>query len=1784
MKRSILIKMMNENIVSITDEGIVVDVQLLLPFLTREPILPILYEQDGNTYLRALVEKWDFQDVMMGEQYVSFNISSSKPIEWEVGDFCFFRGEVFTLNYKPSVTQNAKIGETGKAFEYENVKFDSPQEELTRCQLLDITATTGQYIPAQGTNYTGSSHFPLYCGETIVEIGGKLVTYTAVCVLAAKMQANLDRLYPNKGWQVLVDTTSTYKDSEGNDVLVTHTDDKVLQFDNKYISDALAEVHNTFELDYYVRGRVIYIGYKLDNLTEGLGGEAFAFGYGAGYPSAEDSGKGLFQIKKISDSQQKIVTRLRALGSTKNLPYRYYNKKYNLSQALFPLNLQLPDTFIPEGTTADAAGENTKWGHNKLRNQTLRAVKGDTNDSYIDKNDDAEHCSEGIREDSAKWDGTTDGLPEIYPTIEGAKYKELRDALVEDQDGNIGQGSFPKYLDEERIDELLAIGYLSNGTLIDDANKGDGILAENGEIERGLAKTTKVPTTRIVYPTSGLTPVNYEVIGGEVKLFTVSGVAPGRYAMAPTEGNHVMYGCKNVGSNFGALQVGYIIYIRQKNVETGVVTDIATYKSDTFSVATADDVIEVELPKIPDSEQETPKVSEIRVTEFSDVIVSFAPYIANVRNGNVFTFDFYIDSPEKKYNPEYVWFPLDGSMSISDTFHVFIKDMGFDITACFTDDTPVVAMKSGKCVGREFEIGENVEKVTYNGYKGYMLTLSRATDNSLNTYYPSATDPIAAGDNFVLLNINMPEVFIKLAEVRLLRAATDYLADNSDTQFSYQPVISCNYLQRNYDRMLSAGTPEASILWRLYAGLKFSFRGIPSDSDSPLPTADITIERVVIHMGDGATPKVDITLNDDVQQTTLQKLTSTVDRIYNGSLAGGGIGGASTANVLSLIQSEGKKRFLSKKEDDSTTHKLTMGEAEVTGDLEVGGDTTLDSDLNVNGTANLNNTNVSRGSVVSFGRDGDYIENEQGGRVSVDANGLVRAQVDYLQVNRKMTAKEVEIQEVTHLGGKVLYTAARMRCVKVEEVTAIVQQRRVVVGYKCYFENDDGEGQHIYNQFRVGDQAYCETWNLGGGTSTDFSNQFYWRLVTEAGEDYIVLSADDCAADSTIPRAGDDIVQLGYRKQSGDTDAEAFARQGAIIQTAAESVIDGSKVSVPSISLFKGINSYVLPNPFILLSPNESHISSTTINLESGKTLDELVEQSYEVYQSEYNSKEDADAIEQEMADLVASWTTPEDVRDEHVGDFFLAADGFCWMYYRDEESDPVTYLWRTVDDEYLTAYVNEISKRTKTFVFGIGEQPYQPNVTYKVGDIWADVDMTFPPTQSSPGVKYDKITLVCISARAKGDDFSIAHWKEWDGTRQLVVNQSATIQQIENNIGDIDASIGSINTSIGDINQGLWVGTDLVWYEAVKNPTGNPKAKGYYELDTYNKPKATSDTSIVSGKTYYERKEKQRAGLVTEDNFAGLLAQNDVGTKAEISVSLQNAKDYTNEQIAVATIQAGKVIIGTNDNNKTLNEVLVVQGDYVWAKNLAVEGFLNRGVAELGASNIDNIAFLHKDNAPNVRLATEVDGSMELADGLNVTSYDTVYSFDMLLAPDTLRFTGEWHNTDFVLPFYADLGDTGKTIDSTTMEESSLYYQRPLTNYQKTQSGNATRMTLAQMRALIGRRLYIHNNSTTANGLVFHIGIWFEEYAINAMTSDMHTTAWVKSAKNEDLVGVIAPNPSYKRYRHKISVEQGKTIVLEFCSGVYNAKVGNDIVATECLYWKIIRENAAQLNEFIDT
>lgn len=904
--------------------------------------LDIYRTVSGTETLVAKVNKWKFQDTAMGEQFITCTVTSEVPIDWAIGDHCEFRGETYTLNYNPSVTQKAPTNSVQDAYTYENVKFDSQQDELTRCMMLDITPTTGDYVAALGTNHTGSSRFQLYCGETTANGS----TLTAVCALAAKMQANLDRLYPTSGWHIFVDLQTTYTTASGETLLVTHTDSKLLTFDNSTVAQALALVHTEFKLDYCIRGRNIYIGYSIDSidpenpiidLTSDTLEDRFVFGYGKGYPDADNQGKGLFQIKQIANSQQKIVTRLRALGSTKNLPYNYYFKKYGLlSQALFPNNLQLPGTFLPLGLPTDTANANgsTKWAQNNARSQYLRKVLGDTNDSYIDKNDNAAACPEGIREDCARWDGSNGDLPEIYPTIEGVTFGELRDAGVPDQTGATGDGAYqenetkpngdPIQPDYERIDNLLAVGYTDNGVLIDDANIGDGIMPENEVVDTGTHFTIGIGQTKLTYNAQSekgdFENIDLFLEGEERELFTVKDVSPGEYFMVPTGPSYssVAYRFSVSAQSSASASVGFVMRVKQKVGST--YTNIATWYSDFVTASTSTGEKEMYLPELPD-QGTTKQVEHITVTELSDIVVTFAPLIESITATGQITLTYQIGrSQSGEYDPEYTWASVQGDVASKYPFHVFIKDMGFDLTATFNGETPVMAMKSGACVGREFEIGENVQRAVVNGIRGYLLTLNRVEDSNLHTYYPNQYYPLEAGDYFVLLNINMPDAYIRAAELRLLVAATQYLADNCETKYTYQPFIDDIYLQRNIDAMETAGTPEKSIFWRLYAGLKLPFNGIPSSYDAPLPLVNMTIEQVAITMGEGLTPKVELTLNEDVEQTTLQKLTVAVDRIYNGSIFGSGGVGTNLEAVADICN----RLFLSKTHDDTANGRITF--------------------------------------------------------------------------------------------------------------------------------------------------------------------------------------------------------------------------------------------------------------------------------------------------------------------------------------------------------------------------------------------------------------------------------------------------------------------------------------------------------------------------------------------------------------------------------------------------------------------------------------------------------------------------------------------------------------------------------------------------------------------------------------------------------------------------------------------------------------------------------------------
>ena len=192
--------------------------------------------------------------------------------------------------------------------------------------------------------------------------------------------------------------------------------------------------------------------------------------------------------------------------------------------------------------------------------------------------------------------------------------------------------------------------------------------------------------------------------------------------------------------------------------------------------------------------------------------------------------------------------------------------------------------------------------------------------------------------------------------------------------------------------------------------------------------------------------------------------------------------------------------------------------------------------------------------------------------------GRSYAEFDEIYVRLKAVFESLTIKELQSVGGEILLTLASIECTKVEKISvASVYDSSgarlydsdnaalyvpVATGgvYRCYFTADDGE-KAIINQFAAGDMAQCRQFNIKPGVYENVSNRYYWRYVLAVGENYIDLSVDDCEEGSDIPQAGDKIIQLGHR-----TDP---ARQNAILLSA-------YGLTAPTIQMLQGIDFYTL--------------------------------------------------------------------------------------------------------------------------------------------------------------------------------------------------------------------------------------------------------------------------------------------------------------------------------------------------------------------------------------------------------------------------------------------------------------------------------------------------------------------------------------------------------------------------------------------------------------------------------
>lgn len=425
---------------------------------------------------------------------------------------------------------------------------------------------------------------------------------------------------------------------------------------------------------------------------------------------------------------------------------------------------------------------------------------------------------------------------------------------------------------------------------------------------------------------------------------------------------------------------------------------------------------------------------------------------------------------------------------IQATFTITLKDIGFDINDYLsTSGNATISMKNGMCGGREFEIVECKKEES-----NYILTCNRVEDAGLGLYFPYNGYQIKGGDKFVLLNLEMPDVYIKAASQRLLSAATEYLAKNDYVRYSFTPRVDNIMLAKQHDEAVKYG------LVSIHDTIKEGDFILFEDNDLGI-SGSITIDALSIkeNAEESLIPEYEITLKEEKTVGTIEKIQNQISSILNGSAGTGGTGGGVTnEQVKSILEAIGGKMFLSKQKDDKTPHNFGVGKS------------------------------LSVGESVKVG---DFVEGTLGsGASTFMRDGSSYSEVDFLKVRKKATFTNITIQELKHVGGEIILSPAAMVVSKIEELED---------GYKCYFDTADYDGRKVYSYFEVGDQARCQTFNLE-------QNQYYWRLVAEVNEEdgYIVLSKTDCDKGSGIPKEGDNISQLGNRNDS--------YRQAAIILSA----------------------------------------------------------------------------------------------------------------------------------------------------------------------------------------------------------------------------------------------------------------------------------------------------------------------------------------------------------------------------------------------------------------------------------------------------------------------------------------------------------------------------------------------------------------------------------------------------------------------------------------------------------
>lgn len=1015
-----------------------------------------IYHKDGSKLTdvneeQITVHGLEYSDSWMGECFVAINLKHEVPINFQIGDYIVYRDERFELNYEPGKDKQARPDTYGEGFVYDSVKFNALQDELSRAEFLDVVLNDNEL------HYTTLPKFPFYV-QTLDD-------------LLDRIQANLDDQIGAGLWKIYSrnmersvqrgclesDWLSMYGEGTRDNVIESMS----ITVDSQTCWQALALVNEKWNINFIVRGRNIYVG------TTGIeAGHIFSYGIG----------NGLYEIVQNADSDQSVITRLRAYGSEKNLPSHYY--------------ADLGVKYVANITKVVTASRNVEleldidYIETYFKNPRKYIVSGET----------GEQSSGWVLKVTFDFKTEITGyVTQKYNTNKCRFYSEYRGTQVDSGDEE----------SRENLNTFIA------------------------QVKAGKTK---------MYITSGLNKKNVPSSMKEYAENLPNNMSINRLMLPGFP--HV-----SLSDFYDSLTDEEKKYVNPTGKQHRFSTDPHRPYIDSINI---DQIGIRSASQFFDTDDKTNGVVEIYPT-IEEMVVG------GVR----------VDEIDEGVAPDDDG-RYDGDPGPNNVDIYLSKAVDFDIKDLADDDFSI-SMKDGMCGGRTFKVASSTK---VDGR--WRLTIERIKDDALELWFPYKDYPIKKGDHFVLTGITLPDSYVNAASLKLLKYAIAFIDKNDYTRYVYQPKVDEIFMARQHDQ---AEADDTGVIKSLHDTLKAGDLMNFNDTDLNIEGI-ISIDQLTIKEEDGKIPTYDITLREDKEVGTIQKIQQQISSLQSGN--GGTGAGLTTTQVKNQVATEGRKHFVSKINDDIAKGTVTWEKVQkfIKGlNIGDGNNYSIDS----NGNAILSSV------LVNLLKSLDFNEAEQTGfAIKQRSDGKFQMLLTDLIVWGKAIFNTLLIRELSYVGGNIVLSPAAGKISYIKEVYS--ETTNELIGWKCYLLADDGTTATI-NSFKVDDQVRCKTFNIKAGVYENVSNKDYWRLVTKVSTEnevitdaeghelydgkkfaWIQIAKDNCMEGSDNPAVGDTIVLMGNRSDK--------TRQHLLL-------METEGDSAPKFTMYRGINSYSLKDKSI---------------------------------------------------------------------------------------------------------------------------------------------------------------------------------------------------------------------------------------------------------------------------------------------------------------------------------------------------------------------------------------------------------------------------------------------------------------------------------------------------------------------------------------------------------------------------------------------------------------------------